>query len=66
MKAWGESLNTSGKVDLYADWDASFVKHTDLSLELPGAGLGVRAKRFSMIVDNGKIVKEFVEASAGE
>lgn len=37
-----------------------------MNIDLAGAGLGVRSKRYVMVVDDGKIVMEDVEKSPGE
>jgi hypothetical protein len=66
LKAWGENLKADGKVTLLSDWNASLVKHLGLDIDLSAAGLGVRSKRFSLIVDNGKITHQNVEAKPGE
>jgi peroxiredoxin 5 len=56
MGAWGLQFNTKGKIRMLADPSANFAKAVDLTIDLPPLG-GVRAKRFSMVIDNG-IVKE--------
>lgn len=56
MGAWGTQFNTKGKIRMLADPSADFVKALDLTIDLKPLG-GIRAKRFSMIIDNG-IVKE--------
>ena len=56
MGAWGTQFNTKGKIRMLADPNAAFAKAVDLTIDLPPLG-GVRAKRFSMVIDNG-IVKE--------
>lgn len=57
MKAFGDQANATGKVTMMPDWKAELVGAMGLTFDAAGAGLGVRAKRFSMIVENG-IVKE--------
>lgn len=57
MKAFGEQANAAGKVTMMPDWKAELVGAMGLTFDAAGAGLGVRAKRFSMIVENG-VVKE--------
>eukprot|EP01102_Stenamoeba_stenopodia_P005969 TRINITY_DN16673_c0_g1_i1.p1 TRINITY_DN16673_c0_g1~~TRINITY_DN16673_c0_g1_i1.p1 ORF type:complete len:210 (-),score=43.51 TRINITY_DN16673_c0_g1_i1:22-651(-) len=66
MKAWGEHLKVGDKVTLLSDWNASFVKNLGLDTDLSAAGLGTRAKRFSLIIDNGKVTHQFVEPKPGE
>lgn len=60
MKAWGDSLKANN-ITLVADWDGSFTKLVDKELDLSAAGLGKRCRRYSLVVDNGKIVKENIE-----
>lgn len=57
MKAFGEQANAAGKVTMMPDWKAELVSAMGLTFDGAGAGLGLRAKRFSMIVENG-VVKE--------
>lgn len=57
MKAWGESAGATGKVTMMPDWKAELVTAMGLTLDAAGAGLGTRAQRFSMIIENG-IVKD--------
>ena len=46
---------------MLSDGDLSFVDATGLELDLTGRGLGKRANRFAMIVDNGKVTHLAVE-----
>jgi glutaredoxin/glutathione-dependent peroxiredoxin len=57
MGAWGADQATAGKVRMVGDGDANFTKAAGLELDLNGKGLGLRCKRFSMIVDDG-VVKD--------
>ncbi|XP_005178534.1 peroxiredoxin-5, mitochondrial-like [Musca domestica] len=60
MSAWGKEHNAAGKVRMLADPSAAFAKALDLTIDLPPLG-GVRAKRFSMVVENGQVVELNVE-----
>ncbi len=62
MGAWGKSAGTDGKVTLLADGNGDFVKALGLEFDGSGFGMGVRGKRFAMVVDDGKVEKLFVEA----
>jgi len=66
LKAWSEQLKADGKVTVLSDWNAALVKHLGLDIDLSAAGLGVRSKRFSLILDNGKITHQNVEAKPGD
>jgi len=60
MAAWGKDHNTSGKIRMLADPSAKFTKALDLAVDLPPLG-GTRSKRYSMVVENGKVVSLQVE-----
>jgi glutaredoxin/glutathione-dependent peroxiredoxin len=62
MGAWGKAQSTDGKVLMLADGSAAFTKQLGLDLDLSGPGMGVRSKRYAMIVDNGVVKKLNVEA----
>jgi len=64
MKAWRESVGEK-KIRYLADPAANFVKSLGLDVDLSGANLGVRSKRFSMLVDNGKVKFLNIEDSPG-
>jgi cytochrome c peroxidase len=67
MEAWGEATGaTAAGVYLLADADASFTKAIGLDFDGSGAGLGVRSKRYSMLVENGVVKALNVEDSPGE
>ena len=61
MAAWGKDQKGIGKVRFLGDGSADWTKKLGLELDLVGAGLGVRMKRFSMLVDNGVVKKLNVE-----
>jgi glutaredoxin/glutathione-dependent peroxiredoxin len=65
MKAWAEAQNVGDKVSLLADGSAVFTKEMGLSQDLGVAGLGVRGKRFSMLVDDGVVKSLEVENAPG-
>ncbi|HVA13452.1 MAG TPA: peroxiredoxin [Stellaceae bacterium] len=62
MGAWGKAQSTDGKVLMLADGAAAFTKQLGLELDLTGPGMGVRSKRYAMIVDNGVVKALNVEA----
>ena len=55
MGAWGKAQNTDGKVLMLADGAAAFTKQLGLDLDLSAPGMGVRSKRYAMVVDNGVV-----------
>lgn len=60
MGAWARDQKTSGKLRMLADGDAVFAKETGLTLELKGMGL--RSRRYSMLVKDGKVASLNIEA----
>jgi len=55
MEAWGKDQKTGDKVLMLADGSADFSKALGLELDLTANGMGVRGKRFSMLVENGVV-----------
>jgi peroxiredoxin len=65
MKAWGEQHKAAGKVTMLADGNAEFTKALGLEQDLSVAALGVRGKRFLMVVDNGVVSSLEIEQGRG-
>ncbi|MBV8534987.1 MAG: peroxiredoxin [Alphaproteobacteria bacterium] len=57
MDAWGKNQNVGDKVMMLADGSADFTKALGLELDLTPNGMGIRSKRYSMLVDDG-VVKQ--------
>ena len=55
MGAWGKAQNVGDKVMMLADGSADFARKVGLDIDLSRAGLGVRSKRYSMLVENGTV-----------
>merc|ERR1711970_92119 len=60
MEAWGQAHGTADKVRMFADTNADFTKACGLTQDLAVLG-GLRSKRYSMVVDNGKVSQLEVE-----
>ena len=65
MKAWGEAREVGDKVTLLADGSATFTKAMGLEVDLTGAGLGVRSKRYAAILEDGVVTDLAVEEGLG-
>jgi glutaredoxin/glutathione-dependent peroxiredoxin len=65
MKAWGEANQVGEKVTLLADGSATLTKALGLEVDLTGAGLGVRSKRYAAILDDGVVTDLAVEEGLG-
>jgi peroxiredoxin len=66
MGAWAQQTGGMGKIHFLADWDGAFTKALGLDADLSGGGLGVRSKRYSMLVQNGVVTSLNVEDNPGQ
>jgi glutaredoxin/glutathione-dependent peroxiredoxin len=66
MRAWEKSLGSAGKVHMISDWDASYAKALGLEIDISAYGLGMRAKRFSILFKDGKAAVVNVEDNPGQ
>lgn len=66
MKAWAESFGAIGKIGFLADGSAAFTKALGLEIDLSAAGMGVRSKRWSMLVEDGVVKTLNVEPKPSE
>lgn len=64
MDAWGKSQNADEFLML-ADGNADFTRALGLELDASGFGMGVRCKRFAMVVDNGTVTHLAIDHSGG-
>jgi peroxiredoxin len=62
MGAWGRDQKSTGTVRMMADGSAELTKAMGLELDLTANGMGVRSKRYSMLVDNGVVKSLNLEA----
>lgn len=66
MGAWARFSGGEGKVLFLADGSGDFARATGLDIDLSAAGMGLRSKRFSMVVEDGKVTQLNVEGSPGQ
>jgi peroxiredoxin len=52
---WAKDSKADGKILMLADGSAEFAKKIGLDIDLSARGMGVRSKRYSMIVENGVV-----------
>lgn len=63
MGAWGKSQNAD-EIVMAADGNADYTKALGLELDGTGFGLGIRAQRFAMIVEDGVVKVLNVDGTA--
>jgi peroxiredoxin len=61
MGAWGQAQNAE-EILMLADGNGDFTAAIGLELDASGFGMGSRAKRFAMIVENGTVSHVAIEA----
>lgn len=65
MKTWGESQSVGDKITMLPDGNAELTRAMGLEQDISGAGLAIRGKRFSMIVDDGVVESLDIEPGKG-
>ena len=63
MAAWGREQNAIGKVRMMADGSAEYSRKLGLDRDLTPNGMGIRCRRFAMIVQNGTVTYLGIEES---
>jgi peroxiredoxin len=64
MDAWGKAQNAE-ELLMLADGNGDLTKALGLEMDASGFGMGIRSKRFAMIVDNGTVSHIAVEPAGG-
>jgi peroxiredoxin len=62
MNAWGKDQKVGDKVMMLADGNADFSKAVGLTMDGTGYGMGTRAQRYAMVVQDGVVKALNVEA----
>ena len=65
MNAWGKEHNVGDKILMIGDPFLNFTKAIGADVDKSARGLGIRSNRYSMLVDNLKIVKLQEEKDTG-
>jgi glutaredoxin/glutathione-dependent peroxiredoxin len=65
LRAWAEATGAKGKVRFVSDGNLELITQTGLSFDGSGTGMGTRARRFAMIVDDGVVTMVAVEDTGG-
>ena len=65
MNAWGKENNVGEKILMVGDPFLNFTKAIGADVDKSGRGLGVRSNRYTMLIDNLKVVKLQEEKDTG-
>jgi peroxiredoxin len=52
---WAKDTGATGKIEMLADGSGDFAKAIGLDIDLSGFGLGLRSKRYAMLVEDGVV-----------
>jgi peroxiredoxin len=63
---WAKDTGAEGRITFLADGNADFARAIGMELDLGGFGLGIRSKRYAMLVKDGVVTALNVEENAGE
>ena len=55
VHAWAQATKAAGKITFLADGNGDFAKAIGMDVDLAVAGMGLRSKRYSMIVEDGVV-----------
>jgi glutaredoxin/glutathione-dependent peroxiredoxin len=65
MDAW-KKASAADKVEFLADGNGEFAKALDITFDGAGNGLGIRSRRYSMLVEDGVVKKLNIEEAPGK
>ena len=65
MNAWGKENNVGDKIIMAGDPFLNFTKAIGAEVDKSGRGLGIRSNRYTMLVDNLKVIKIQEEKDTG-
>ena len=66
LSAWSDATGAKGHVDFLADGGAAFAKALGLEFDASAGGLGVRSKRYAMLVQDGVVKELNIEPEPGK
>lgn len=65
MNAWAKASGGEGKIRFLADGNGNFAKALGLEADLSAGGLGLRSRRYSMLIKDGIVTQLNIEDKPG-
>ena len=62
MDAWGKNQGVGDKIVMLADGSGHLTRALGLELDRTSGGMGVRSRRYAMVVDDGRVSQLNIEA----
>jgi glutaredoxin/glutathione-dependent peroxiredoxin len=66
LSAWSDATGAKGHIDFLADGSGAFAKALGLDFDASAGGLGVRSKRYAMLVVDGVVKELNIEPEPGK
>jgi glutaredoxin/glutathione-dependent peroxiredoxin len=66
MNAWKRDTDQRDEATFLADGNADFTRAIGMELDASGNGLGIRSKRYSMLVEDGVVKQLNIEPAPGK
>lgn len=66
MAAWSRFTGAEGRIVFLADGNGAFIRALGLETDMSAGGLGLRSKRFSMVIEDGKVTSLNIEQARGQ
>lgn len=66
LDAWADATGAKGKIEFLSDGNGDFAKAVGLDIDASGGGLGLRSKRYAMVLDDMVVTYLAVEDSPGK
>ncbi len=66
MEAWGAATGAAGRIRMLSDGNATFTRAIGMDFDGSALGLGVRSRRYAMLVRDGVVEVLNVEENPGE
>ncbi|MGA2043778.1 MAG: peroxiredoxin [Roseiarcus sp.] len=66
LAAWAKATGAEGRISFLSDGNADFAKATGLEFDASAGGMGLRSKRYSMLVEDGVVKSLNIEDSPGK
>jgi peroxiredoxin len=66
LAAWSKASGADGKISFLADGNADFAKAAGLEFDASAGGLGIRSRRYAMLVEDGVVKKLNIEEAPGK
>jgi glutaredoxin/glutathione-dependent peroxiredoxin len=66
MQAWAKASGGEGKIRFFADGSAVLTKALGLENDMSEGGMGIRSKRYSMLIEDGKVTQLNIETVRGQ